>query len=78
MALSLDYALNISYDLSVVNISYEKKFMGRAKRWSEDMQARFPDGTFDRIEAVLDEGEDRTDFVRQAVERELKRRERRS
>lgn len=50
--------------------------MGRTKKWSEDMQARFPTGTFDRIEDVLEEGEDRTDFVRLAVERELKRRER--
>lgn len=50
--------------------------MGRKKMWSEDMQARFPDGTFERIEAVLEDGEDRTDFVRGAVERELKRRER--
>jgi len=49
--------------------------MGRTKRWAEDMQARFPAGTFDRIEAVLEESEDRTDFVRVAVERELKRRE---
>lgn len=48
--------------------------MGRMKRWSEDMQSRFPEGTFDRIEAVLKEGEDRTDFVREAVERELRRR----
>lgn len=44
--------------------------------WSEDMQARFPAGTFERIDEVLEEDEDRTDFVRQAVERELKRRER--
>jgi hypothetical protein len=50
--------------------------MGRAKRWSEDMQARFPAGTFARIEAVLRENEYRMDFVREAVERELKRRER--
>ena len=42
------------------------------------MQARFPEGTFDRIEAVLAEAEDRTDFVREAVERELKRRERKA
>jgi len=49
--------------------------MGRKKMWAEDMQARFPDGTFDRIEAVLEDSEDRTDFVRVAVERELKRRE---
>jgi len=50
--------------------------MGRTKRWAEDMQARFQEGTFERIEAVLGADEDRTDFIREAVERELKRRER--
>ena len=75
MTISLDCATNISYDLSTVNISYEKK-MGRLRRWAEDMQARFPAGTFMRIGAVLRENEDRTDFVRDAVERELHRRER--
>jgi hypothetical protein len=40
------------------------------------MQARFPAGTFDRIAAVLEPDEDRTEFVRRAVERELARRER--
>jgi predicted DNA-binding protein len=50
--------------------------MGRKKMWAEDMVARFPEGTFDRIDALKDEGEDRTDFVREAVEREIKRRER--
>jgi hypothetical protein len=50
--------------------------VGRKKRWSEDMQARFPEGTFERIAAVLVGKEDRTDFVREAVERELRRRER--
>jgi hypothetical protein len=49
--------------------------VGRPPLWSENMQARFPAGTFERIAKVLTEGEDRTDFVRQAVERELKRRE---
>ena len=39
------------------------------------MQARFKKGTFKRIKAVLKEREERTDFVREAVERELKRRE---
>lgn len=52
--------------------------MGRKRLWTEDMQARFPEGTFDRIDDVLAEKEDRTDFVRQAVERELRRRERRA
>jgi hypothetical protein len=49
--------------------------VGRKKRWAEDMQARFAEGTFARIQSVLTEEEDRTDFVRTAVERELKRRE---
>jgi len=48
---------------------------GRPKEFSEDMRARFPLGTFARIAAVLKEDEDRTAFVRKAVERELRRRE---
>lgn len=48
--------------------------MGRKKRWSEDMQARFPEGTFARIAAALRDTEDRTEFVRTAVENELNRR----
>lgn len=40
------------------------------------MQARFAAGTLARIAAVLAEDEDRTDFVREAVERLLKARER--
>lgn len=50
--------------------------MGRKKQWAEDMQARFAEGTFGRISAVLREGEDRTDFVRAAVDREIEARER--
>jgi hypothetical protein len=49
--------------------------MGRKKRWSEDMVARFEAGTFDRMDAVRGEDEDRTDFIREAVEKELLRRE---
>lgn len=50
--------------------------MGRKKQWAENMVARFVAGTFTRIAAVLAPAEDRTDFVREAVEREIKRRER--
>jgi hypothetical protein len=50
--------------------------MGRKKEFSEDMRARFPKGTFDRIGKVLREGEDRTEFVRTAVEIVIRRRER--
>lgn len=48
--------------------------MGRKKMWGEDMQARFPEGTFDLIQELLQDGEDRTDFVREAVRREIDRR----
>jgi hypothetical protein len=48
--------------------------MGRTKLWSEQMQARFAQGTFEWIESALEHGEDRTDFVREAVVRELRRR----
>ena len=48
---------------------------GRPRKWDEDMVARFPRGTFERIERVLEPDEDRTDFVRAAVERELAWRE---
>jgi hypothetical protein len=70
-----------------VNIPYQKnqvtnppplatpRHVGRKKRWSEDMQARFPEGTFEQIASVLKTNEDRTDFVREAVEREIKRRQ---
>lgn len=48
---------------------------GRPPLWAENMHARFPTGTFERIAKVLREKEDRTDFVREAVEKELLRRE---
>jgi hypothetical protein len=40
--------------------------------------AKFPKGTLARIDEVLEEGEKRSDLVREAVERELKRRARKS
>jgi hypothetical protein len=53
--------------------------MGRKKRWHEALLVKFPAGTRERIDAVLrgvdGRTEDRTDFVRTAVERELVRRE---
>jgi len=50
--------------------------MGRKKINGEQTPARFPAGTLDRIDAALDEGEKRSDLIREAVERELKRRAR--
>ena len=49
--------------------------MGRKKRWPERVGAKFAAGTLDRIGAALADGEERTAFIREAVERELARRE---
>lgn len=53
-----------------------KSPVGRKKTNFEQMPARLADGTLARIDVVLDPGETRTDFLRAAIERELKRRER--
>jgi hypothetical protein len=42
------------------------------------MGAKFATGTFERIAAVLGKKELRMDFVREAVEKELKRREKKT
>jgi hypothetical protein len=49
--------------------------MGRKKRWPERTAIKFAAGTFERIAAILDEDEDRMAFMREAVEREIERRE---
>jgi hypothetical protein len=46
------------------------------KSTMDKMAAGFPPGTFGRIDATLSLAETRTDFIRDAVERELRRRER--
>jgi hypothetical protein len=61
--------------ISIATNQIIPRSMAPKRKWAEDMQARFPRGTFARIAAVLGRTEDRTDFVREAVERELQRRE---
>lgn len=58
-------------------VSDTPRAVGRPPLWSENMQARFAAGTFARVAKVLADGEDRTDFVRKAVEAELAKREKR-
>jgi len=48
---------------------------GRPRQWHEDMVARFSKGTFAKMDASRRPGETRTELVREAVDRELKRRE---
>ncbi len=50
--------------------------MGRKKINEEQTPARLPAGTLSRIDDVLATKEKRADLIREAVEREIKRRER--
>lgn len=49
--------------------------MGRKRKWAERMDARFPEGTIARIDAVLRPQEARTDMIFEAVEKEIDFRE---
>jgi Arc/MetJ-type ribon-helix-helix transcriptional regulator len=49
--------------------------MSREQINHENTMARFPDGTLDRIKDVLRDGEKQSDFIREAVETLLKKRE---
>lgn len=61
---------------STVNLASDSPpRMGRKRQWAEDMVARFAAGTFARMARLLRPKETKTDFVREAVERELDRRE---
>lgn len=50
--------------------------VGRKLLWPDKIVAPLPKGTLARVEAVLSEGETKTDFLRAAALAELKRRER--
>lgn len=56
-------------------ISDSHRQVGRKQINHEQMPARFPDGTLARIDAVLKPKEKRSDLIRDAVEREIERRE---
>src|SRR3546814_9329352 len=45
---------------------------GRPRINAEKTMARFPEGTLGRIKAVLRDGENQSDFMREAVELELR------
>jgi hypothetical protein len=50
--------------------------VGRKKEWTEQLRLPLAEGTTARIDSVLKSGEPRLDMIREAVEREIKRRER--
>lgn len=50
--------------------------MGRKKEWAEQIRLPLAEGTLTRINAVLATDEPRLDMIREAIEREIKRRSR--
>lgn len=48
--------------------------VGRKKEWPEEIRLSLAGGTLDRIANVLDDDEFRLDMIREAIEREIKRR----
>lgn len=49
--------------------------MGRKKLWTERLTLPLAEETVRRLDAALREDENRLDLIREAIERELKRRE---
>lgn len=50
--------------------------MGRKKLWPERLTLPLTSETIEAMDAALTEGETRLDLIREAIERELKRRQR--
>lgn len=50
--------------------------VGRKLRYPEHINVAVPEGTRDRLDALLEPGEDRLQMIRDAIEREARRRER--
>lgn len=48
--------------------------MGRKKLWHEAVNLTLPEGAKAKMDSVLDPGEDRLDLIREAIEREVRRR----
>ena len=59
-----------------IHVPVTGRRMGRKKLWAENINLRLPDGAKARMDSLLEEGEDRLDLIRTAIDRELKRRER--
>lgn len=48
--------------------------VGRTKLWHENINLTLPKGAKARMDSMLNEGEDRLDLIRDAIDRELRRR----
>lgn len=62
--------------LSTTVYTKSEKKLGRTKLFDEQLRVPLALGTTARIDAVLADGEPRLDMIREAIEREIKRRQR--
>lgn len=63
------------WDLTEIHVRDMPRRMGRKKKWAENVNLTLPEGAKARMDAALKDGEDRLDLIREAIDRELKRRE---
>lgn len=63
-------------DLTELHVHAMPARVGRKKLWHENINLTLPEGAKARMDAVLNDDEDRLDMIREAIEREIKRRER--
>lgn len=62
--------------LTIATVSGTHRKMGRKKLWSDKrINLTVPEGMHETIAAALHEGEDTLAFIREAIGRELKRRQ---
>ncbi|WP_150132697.1 hypothetical protein [Neorhizobium sp. SOG26] len=61
--------------MTEIHVHAKPSRMGRKKEWTEQLRLPLAAGTTARIDSVLEEGEPRLDMIREAIEREIKRRE---
>ena len=64
--------------MTQIHIHVNPAKMGRKKQWTERIQLPLAEGTTGKIDSLLADGEVRLDFIRTAIDRETKRRERAS
>ena len=62
--------------MTEIHVHAMPRRMGRKKEWTEQLRLPLAEGTTARIDAVLADGEPRLDMIREAIDREIKRRER--
>lgn len=62
--------------MTEIHIHATAACVGRKKQWTERIQLPLAEGTLARIDALLRDDEVRLDMIREAIEREIKRRSR--